>query len=160
MTVQMTRTSPTTLTFTRSFTAPPARVWAAHIEPALIRQWMVGNAGMTMPVCETDPQPGGQLRFEWVNAATGFGFYVTGHYIIVDAPHRSIHTEIMYLPDPTPEITVETRFDANGTGTLLTMTMSAASAKDMEAVMASGITETDHMDASYDRLENAVSTAA
>ena len=57
----------------------------------------------------------------------------------------------MLLPDPTPENRVETRFDPEGTGTRMTMTMSVADAATMEAMVATGMT--DGMEASYARLE-------
>jgi len=41
----------------RDFTHPPARVWRALTEPALIRQWMASQDDMTR--CEMDLRPGG-----------------------------------------------------------------------------------------------------
>ena len=152
MTLQTQHPTPTTLIVTRHFAAPPARVWAAHMEPALIQQWLLGPDGWTMPVCENDTRPGGKIRYEWREPATGHGFSMTGTYELVDAPHRSIHIEQMHLPDPTPENRVETRFDADGTGTLLTMTMTVADAATMEAMISSGMT--DGMETSYKRLES------
>jgi uncharacterized protein YndB with AHSA1/START domain len=141
MTLQVTRTSPTVLTVTRRFTAPPARVWAAHMEPALIQQWLLGPDGWTMPTCINDPYPGGRIHYAWHNPADGSGFSVTGIYELVEAPHRSIHVEVMHMPDPTPENRVETRFDPDGTGTLFIMTMSVAQAATMDEMVTSGVTQ-------------------
>ena len=40
MPLNVERTSPTTLKVTRRFAAPPQAVWDAHMDPALIRQWL------------------------------------------------------------------------------------------------------------------------
>jgi hypothetical protein len=39
---------------TRPFAAPPEFVFRAHIEPALIQQWMLGPEGWSMPLCASD----------------------------------------------------------------------------------------------------------
>ena len=46
----------------RRFAAPPEEVYRAHIEPELIRQWLLGPDGWSMPVCLIDPKPGGTFR--------------------------------------------------------------------------------------------------
>ena len=153
MTLQITRTSATTLTLTRRFAAPPARVWAAHMEPALIRQWLKGDGGTQMPVCENDPRVGGNLHFVW-QEPDGSGFTIRGVYEVVDAPHRTVHVETMFLPDPMPENRIETRFEPEGTGTRLTLIMSLPDEAAATALMASGMR--DGMEGCYtllDRLE-------
>ena len=57
----------------------------------------------------------------------------------------------MFLPDATPDNHVETRFDADGTGTLMTIRMTLPDAKTRAAMLSTGM-ETG-MDASYVRLE-------
>ena len=61
---------------TRKFAAPPDLVYRAHIEPELMQRWMLGPPGWTMPVCISEPRPGGKMRFEWTNGESGF--YLTG----------------------------------------------------------------------------------
>ena len=36
---------------TRRFAAPPEVVYRAHTDPALIKKWMLGPEGWTMPLC-------------------------------------------------------------------------------------------------------------
>ena len=134
---------------TRRFNAPPKAVYRAHIEPALIQQWMLGPGGMTMPVCISDPKPGGKMRFEWVG--NGFNFHMTGEYVSLEPYSRIVHVERMFLPDPTPENRVETRFEADGDGTLLTMRMTLPDAASREAMLASGMA--DGMEDSYARID-------
>jgi uncharacterized protein YndB with AHSA1/START domain len=151
MTLQVERTSPTTLVCTRFFAAPPSKVYAAHTEPAIIRRWLLGPDGWSMPVCEHEARVGGKVRYQWKNDVTGDSFSLTAHYELVEAPHRLIHVEVMHIPDPTPENRVETRFDAEGKGTRMTMTMNVDDAATMDAMIATGMT--DGMEKSYARLE-------
>ena len=134
----------------RQFAAPPAVVFRAHTEPSLLQKWCLGPDGWTMPVCICEPKAGGQIRYEWTNGEGGF--HLTGEFLEVEAPKRTVHVERMFLPDPTPDNHVETRFDENGTGgTLMTMVMTLPSAEVREMMLATGMA--DGMEASYARLE-------
>jgi hypothetical protein len=63
----------------------------------------------------------------------------------------------MYLPDPTPDNRVETRFDADGTGTLLTMRMILPDAQTRAAMLATDME--CGIEASYARLETMIQVA-
>ncbi|MCL4812903.1 MAG: SRPBCC domain-containing protein [Vicinamibacteraceae bacterium] len=135
---------------TRRFAAPPELVYRAHTDTELIKQWMLGPDGWTMPVCINDAKPGGTIRFEWTNGQGG-GFYLTGEYIALEPFSRIVHVERMHLPDPTPDNHIETRFDPDGTGTLMTMRMTLPNAETRAAMLSTGM---EHgMEASYARLE-------
>lgn len=134
----------------RRFAAPPEEVYRAHVDPELIKQWMLGPDGWTMPVCINEAKPGGKMRYEWSDG-NGGGFFLTGEFIELEPPRRIVHVERMHLPDPTPDNRVETTFTADGSGTLLTMRMTLPDAKSREAMLATGM---EHgMEASYVRLE-------
>jgi len=136
---------------TRHFAAPPEAIWRAHTEPELIKKWMLGPDGWTMPVCICDPRPGGKIRFEWTNGQGG-GFYLTGESLEAVPYSRLVHVERMHLPDPTPDNHVETTFEPDGTGTLMTMRMTLPDAQTRAAMLSTGM---EHgMEASYVRLEN------
>lgn len=133
---------------TRRFAAPPALVYRAHTEPALIRRWLTGPDGWTMTRC--DHGPGGAIRYDWADGA-GNGFYLTGELLDLDPPRRILHVERMHLPDPTPDNRVETLFAPDGAGTLMTMTMTLPDAATRAAMLATGM---EHgMEDSYARLE-------
>jgi uncharacterized protein YndB with AHSA1/START domain len=135
---------------TRRFAAPPEAVYRAHTEPALMQKWMLGPEGWTMPVCISEARPGGRLRCEWTDGKGG-GFYLTGEYVELAPFSRIVHVERMHLPDPTPDNHVETRFEADGAGTLMTMRMTLPDAESRAAMLATGME--DGMEASYARLD-------
>ena len=140
----------TQVVVTRRFAASPEQVYRAHTEPALIQQWMLGPDGWTMPVCINDARPGGQIRYEWSDGNDA-GIHLTGEYIELTPFSRIVHVERMHLPDPTPDNRVETRFEADGAGTLMTMRMTLPDNETRTAMLASGM---EHgMAASYDRIE-------
>jgi uncharacterized protein YndB with AHSA1/START domain len=134
----------------RHFAASPEAVYRAHIDPKLIQQWMLGPEGWTMPVCINDARPGGKIRYEWSNGQ-GQGFYLTGEFLELEPYRRIVHVERMHLPDPTPDNHIETTFEANGSGTLMTMRMTLPDAKTREMMLATGMES--GMEASYVRLE-------
>jgi uncharacterized protein YndB with AHSA1/START domain len=135
---------------TRRFAAPPEAVYRAHTDPKLLQKWLLGPEGWTMPVCISEAKPGGKIRYEWSNGK-GKGFLLTGEYIELVTYSKIVHVERMFLPDATPDNHVETRFDADGTGTFMTIRMTLPDAKTRRAMLATGM-ETG-MEASYVRLE-------
>jgi uncharacterized protein YndB with AHSA1/START domain len=140
----------THIVVTRRFNAPPEAVYRAHTDSKLLQKWLLGPEGWTMPVCINDPRPGGKIRFEWKNAK-GNGFHLTGEYLELEPYSRIVHVERMHLPDPTPDNHVETTFDADGTGTLMTMRMTLPDSQTRAGMLATGMER--GMEASYVRLE-------
>ena len=49
------------IVMTRAFDAPRHLVFDAFTKPDLLRQWMLGPPGWSMPVCEIDFRVGGSL---------------------------------------------------------------------------------------------------
>jgi len=143
----------THLIATRRFAAPPQAVYRAHTEPELIRQWLLGPEGWTMPVCICEARPGGRIRYEWINGK-GSAFHLTGEYLELEPYRRIVHVERMHLPDPTPDNHVETRFEADGDGTLMTIRMTLPDAQTRAAMLATGMEQ--GMEASYQRLEGLI----
>lgn len=134
----------------RRFDAPPADVYRAHVEPELLRQWLWGPDGWTMPVCIMEAKPGGKIRYEWSDGKGG-GFYLTGEVVELDPPHRIAHVERMHLPDPTPDNHVVTTFTPDGSGTLMVMRMTLPDGASRAAMLETGM---EHgMEASYVRLD-------
>jgi uncharacterized protein YndB with AHSA1/START domain len=138
---------------TRHFAAPPEAVYRAHTEPKLIQKWLLGPDGWTMPVCMNEAKPGGKIRYEWSNGKGG-GFYLTGEYLQLVPFSKLVHVERMHMPNATPDSHVETRFEADGEGTLMTLRMTLPDAQTRAAMISSGMEY--GMEASYVRLETII----
>jgi uncharacterized protein YndB with AHSA1/START domain len=136
---------------TRRFAASPKAVYRAHTEPDLVQKWMLGPDGWTMPVCICGARPGGKIRYEWSNGK-GHSFYLTGEFVELTPFSRIVHIERMHMPDATPDNHVETSFETDGSGTLMTMRMTLPDEATRKAMLATGM---EHgMEASYVRLES------
>lgn len=140
----------THIVVTRHFAAPPEAVYRAHIDPKLLQKWLLGPEGWSMPVCINDARPGGKFRYEWTHPNKG-GFHITGEFVELRPYSRIVHVERMHLPDPTPDNHVETRFEPDGSGTLMTIRMTLPDSKTRAAMLATGMER--GMEASYVRLE-------
>ena len=126
----------------RDFSHPPARVWRALTEPALIRQWMSSRDALTG--CEMDLRPGGSFRYEWD------AFFFSGPILEVDAPRRMVQTQHFSL-DPAYRVEATTELVAQGSGTRLTHVMRYADAGARAAAIEQGFT--DSMDEVFGRIE-------
>src|SRR3981189_3120468 len=80
------------IVMTRPFDAPRNLVFDAFTKPELVRQWLLGPPGWSMPVCEIDLRVGGAYRYVWRKAGApdmGMG----GVYREIVAPERVVCTE-------------------------------------------------------------------
>ena len=78
---------------TRSFNAPRELVYDAHTKPELVRRWLLGPEGWTMPVCEIDLRVGGKYRYVWKKESTGYEMGMGGEYREIKRPEKLIATE-------------------------------------------------------------------
>ncbi|MGA8034959.1 MAG: SRPBCC domain-containing protein [Candidatus Acidiferrales bacterium] len=138
---------------TRHFAASPEVVYRAHTEPKLLQKWLLGPDGWTMPVCVSEAKPGGKIRYEWTNGKGG-DFYITGEFVELEPNRRIVHVTRMFLPERTPDNHQETRFELDGTGSVMTIRMTLPDEKTRAMMLATGM---EHgMEASYARLEGLV----
>jgi uncharacterized protein YndB with AHSA1/START domain len=134
----------------RDFAAPPAKVWRALTEPALIRQWMWAF-DWPMTVCEIDLRPGGTFRYGYTkDGPEGGSFHFEGPILAAEPPHLLRHREL-FNGDPSMASDVETRLEARGVGTRMTMTLRYANADARAAAVATGMT--DGMEETYGKLD-------
>lgn len=140
----------TDVVITRHFKATPQQVFDAHHTPDLVRQWMLGPPGWTMPVCEIAPQVGAKVEFRWQNE-DGESFGLTGVINELDIPHRSVHTELFDFPGATGT-EVQTLYKPHETGTELVVRIRYASAEVRKAALDTGMA--DGMEASYARIDS------
>jgi uncharacterized protein YndB with AHSA1/START domain len=133
------------------------QVWRAHHEPELLKRWLLGPDGWTMPVCEVASGVGESYRYEW-EAEDGSGrFGFEGELIESEPPHRAVTTERMIGVEG-PGAVNEMTLTAVEAGTLLTLVITYPSAEVRDMVLGTGMT--DGMESSYARLENDVLAAA
>lgn len=134
----------------RVFDAPRALVFDAHTKPELVRRWLLGPPGWSMPVCDIDLRVGGRFRYVWRNDQSGREFALAGTIRAIAAPHRIVHAEAFEDGDM-PEALVTTEFAEDGGRTTMTLTISYATPEDCKAALATGMT--GGMAQSYDRLD-------
>ena len=146
------------LVMTREFAAPRKLVYDAHTKPELVRQWLLGPPGWTMPVCEMDVRVGGKHRWVWRHATNKTEMGMGGVYREVKAPERLVTTEKFdeaWYPGESLNTLVLTE---KGGRTTLTQTMRYESPAAREAVIKSGMEK--GVAASYDRLEEVLAATA
>ena len=81
------------IVITRAFDAPRKLVFDAHIKPELVKQWLLGPDGWSMPVCEIDLKVGGKYRYVWRRDKDGTEMGMGGVYREIVAPERMVATE-------------------------------------------------------------------
>jgi uncharacterized protein YndB with AHSA1/START domain len=136
---------------TRVFDAPRRLVFDAYTKPELIKQWLIGPDGWSMPICETDLRPGGKYRYVWRNDTDGSEMGMGGIYREVAPPERIVATELFdeaWYPGEAVDTIVLTE---QGGKTTLTQTILYDSRETRDAVLKSPMQT--GMAASYDRLE-------
>jgi uncharacterized protein YndB with AHSA1/START domain len=137
------------ITMTRRFAAPPAMVFEAWTNAALLRRWLLGPPGWSMPVCEVDFRVGGMYRYEWRNQS-GQTMGVGGTYREIERPHRFVATErfdeAWYAGESL--ITITFVEHAGETEMMTTMRYESTAARDgvLKSPMEGGVKQ------SYDRL--------
>ena len=156
-TLQITTPNDRDIVMTRVFDAPRRLVFEAHTKPALVRQWLLGPDGWTMPVCEIDLRVGGRYRYVWRKEKTGEEMGMGGEYREVAAPERIVATEKFdesWYPGEAVDTTV---FVEKGGRTTVTTTVRYESKEARDGVlrtpMATGVAE------SYDKLAEVLASA-
>src|SRR5260370_28813588 len=91
----LTVTTPTDreIVMTRVFNAPRKLVFDAWTKPELVKRWLLGPPGWTMPVCEIDLCVGGKYRFEW-RGQDGTVMGMGGVYREIVIPERIVNTQL------------------------------------------------------------------
>lgn len=130
---------------------PMALVWRAHHEPELVRRWMLGPPGWTMPVCEISTEVGGVYRYEWQSEADGARFGFTGELLESEPPRRAVTTERMIGTDGPSTRNELTLSPLPGEHTEILLRIRYPSRELRDQILATGMI--DGMEASYARLE-------
>ena len=149
--------SDTQVRVARVIRGPVEQVWRAHNDADLMKKWMLGPDGWTMPVCEIASKVGDSYRYEWENDAGGNRFGFTGELLESQEPYRAVTTETMIGTDFPATMNELTLTPVEG-GTLLSLILTYANAGQRDTVLATGMT--GGMETSYTRLEGILESAA
>jgi len=157
---QVTLPSEREVKVTRSFKAPRPLVYRAYTEPTLVRRWLLGPPGWSMPVCEMDVRVGGDYRWRWRSDKDGSEFGFAGTFREITPPSRLVHTE-SYDPGtlgdahPQNEAIVSVTFAEDSSITTVTTVIDFGSKEARDAAVATGMT--DGMEQSYQLLDTLLS---
>ncbi|MFZ5671862.1 MAG: SRPBCC family protein [Pseudomonadota bacterium] len=136
---------------TRIFDAPRALVFDAFTKPDLIKRWMYGPEGWSLPVCEIELKAGGKMRYVWKHK-DGASMGMNGVFREIERPSRIVHNETFDEDWTGGETLVTTVFTETGGQTLVEQTILYATRAARDAVlkspMESGVAQ------GYDRLDN------
>ena len=135
----------------RLFDAPREGVFRAFTEPDLIKQWLFGPEGHSLPVCEIDLRVGGSLRYVW-RLENGKEMGLSGRFLEIVPPERIVHTELFDEDWTGGETVVTTEFAEQDDQTRVRMTVRYASRQVRETVLNMGMA--DGVGQSYDRLDD------
>jgi uncharacterized protein YndB with AHSA1/START domain len=142
----------------RDFHAPRPLVWDAFTKPELVRRWLLGPDGWTMPVCEIDLRVGGRYRYLWRKESAGIEMGLGGEFCEISAPEKLVATERFdesWYPGDAIDTTL---FEESGEITKVRLTVLYQSQEARDAAARSGMEK--GMIAGYDRLEQILESLA
>jgi uncharacterized protein YndB with AHSA1/START domain len=140
----------------RDFDAPRSLVFDAFTKPELVRRWLLGPPGWTMPVCEIDLRAGGSYRYVWRSEKDGSEMGMRGVFREVTPAERLVATERFddaWYPGEALDTTV---FEERRGITRTTITIVYESQEARDTARRSGMEY--GMAAGYDRLETLLPT--
>ena len=139
------------LVMTRVFDAPRNLVYDAFTKPELVRRWLLGPDGWSMPTCEIDLKVGGKYRYVWRRDSDGTEMGMGGVYREIVPNQKLVTTEKFdqaWYPGEAVGTLVLTE---QGGKTTLTQTVLYQSKDARDGVLKSGMES--GVSRSYDRLE-------
>ena len=146
--------SDTRVRISRRIRGPVELVWKAHHDPALVRRWLLGPDGWTMPVCEVATEVGARYRYEWEPEGGGEGrFGFTGEVLEFEPPRGAVTTENMIGMEGEGTRN-ELTLTPVGDDTLLCLVGTYPNAEFRDMVLGTGMV--GGMETSYARLEREV----
>lgn len=149
-TLKLTTRGDRELVMSRSFEAPRALVFDALTKPDLVRQWLLGPPGWSMPVCEIDLRVGGKYRYVWRHE-NGNEMGMGGEFREIVVPERIVSTERFDQSWYPGEAVGQIDLVELGGRTTLTQVVRYESKQTLEAVLKSPMES--GVAAGYDRLE-------
>ncbi|HEY2796909.1 MAG TPA: SRPBCC family protein [Thermoanaerobaculia bacterium] len=136
---------------TRAFRAPRRLVWDAQTKPDLLKRWLLGPEGWSMPVCEMDLRVGGRYRWVWRRDDDGTEMASGGIFKEIVAPERLVTTEQFEQPWYPGEGINTIVLTESGGQTTLKQTLLYETREIRDGVLKSGMES--GVETSYQRLE-------
>jgi uncharacterized protein YndB with AHSA1/START domain len=140
----------------RDFNAPRSLVFYAFTKPELVRRWLLGPPGWTMPVCEIDLRVGGSYRYVWRSEKDGSQMGIRGVFREITPVERLVATERFDDAWYPGEALGTTVFEERRAITRTTITILYESQEARDTARRSGMEY--GMAAGYDRLETLLPT--
>jgi uncharacterized protein YndB with AHSA1/START domain len=152
MNVKITANGDRELVITREFNVGRQLIFEAFTKPELIKRWLLGPDGWTMPVCEVELRVGGKYRYVWRNESNGTEMGMGGTYREIVVPERIVATEKFDESWYPGEAVGTILLREAGGKTIFTQTMVYESREARDAVLKSPM---EHgVEASYNRLSD------
>jgi uncharacterized protein YndB with AHSA1/START domain len=139
------------IAMTRRFDFPRRLVFETLVRPELLKQWLLGPPGWSMPVCEIDLRVGGTYRYVWRNDSDGHEMGMGGVFREIVPPERVVATEVWDQPWYPGEAVVTYTLVEEAGATALTLTVMYQSKEARDSVLQSNMES--GVGTSFDRLE-------
>lgn len=149
--IDVTTPSDTEVVIKRSFNAPRPLVFDAFTKPELVKRWLYGPDGWSLPVFEIDLRPGGAYRYVWREEATGNQMGMGGNFVEVDIPNLYSANEVWDEPWYPGQAIVQNAFTEEGGETVVTMSIKYDSKEARDMAIQTGMS--DGLGMGYDRLD-------
>jgi uncharacterized protein YndB with AHSA1/START domain len=140
----------------RDFNALRPLVFDAFTKPELVRRWLLGPEGWTMPVCEIDLRVGGAYRYVWRKESVKKEMGMGGVFREVVRPEKLVATEKFDDSWYAGEAVDTTVFEEKGEITRVKLTVLYESKEARDTATRSGMEV--GMVASYNRLEQVLAS--
>jgi len=138
------------IVMTRDFNAPRRLVFDAFTKPELVKQWLLGPPGWSMPVCEIDLKVGGAYRYVWRRDSDGSEMGMGGVYREIVLQERIVSTEVFDKAWYPGEAVGTLVLSERAGKTTVTQTVLYQSREARDGILKSGMES--GVAASYDRL--------
>jgi uncharacterized protein YndB with AHSA1/START domain len=138
------------IVMTREFNAPRRLVFDAFTKPELVKQWLLGPPGWSMPVCEINLKVGGSYRYVWRQDSDGSEMGMGGVFREIVPQERVVCTEVFDKAWYPGEAVGTLVLSEHGGITTITQTVLYQSREALDGILKSGMEK--GVAASYDRL--------
>ena len=149
-TLKLTTKDDREIVMTRDFNAPRRLVFDAFTKPELVKRWLLGPPGWSMPVCEIDLKVGGVYRYVWRRDSDGSEMGMGGVYREIVLQERIVSTEVFDKAWYPGEAVGTLVLSERGGKTTVTQTVLYQSREARDGILKSGMES--GVAASYDRL--------